>query len=195
MTIATDIICGFPTETPQDFEETISLCDKYKFPSLFINQFYPRPGTPAAKMERIPAQQVKERTKRLTELFNSYLPYTAKIGEVQEVLVTDVSHDRKYFVAHNIHYEQVLVPKQEKLMGKLVKVNVYETSKFSMKGRLVDDENVKMPGLTAPLPVGCVSGYKLNDINNNSEFNENIFKYSIIMIFIAYVYYLYKTKM
>lgn len=58
MTIATDIICGFPTETEDDFLETIKLCEKYKFPSLFINQFYPRPGTPAARMERIPAQEV-----------------------------------------------------------------------------------------------------------------------------------------
>ncbi|KAF4522850.1 hypothetical protein B566_EDAN008169 [Ephemera danica] len=45
--IATDIICGFPTETEADFAETIDLCSKFKFPSLFINQFFPRPGTPA----------------------------------------------------------------------------------------------------------------------------------------------------
>lgn len=40
LTIATDIICGFPTETEQDFNETMSLCEKYRFPSLFINQFF-----------------------------------------------------------------------------------------------------------------------------------------------------------
>jgi threonylcarbamoyladenosine tRNA methylthiotransferase CDKAL1 len=58
ITIATDIICGFPTETETDFEETLKLVDKYKFPVLFINQFYPRPGTPAAKMKRVPTQEV-----------------------------------------------------------------------------------------------------------------------------------------
>lgn len=58
ITIATDIICGFPTETEEDFEETMDLCAKYKFPSLFINQFYPRPGTPAARMVKIPPTQV-----------------------------------------------------------------------------------------------------------------------------------------
>jgi threonylcarbamoyladenosine tRNA methylthiotransferase CDKAL1 len=65
MTVATDIICGFPTETEANFEETISLCEKYKFPSLFINQFFPRPGTPAALLHRIPAQEVKRRTKKI----------------------------------------------------------------------------------------------------------------------------------
>ncbi|KAI8425917.1 hypothetical protein MSG28_004924 [Choristoneura fumiferana] len=53
ITIATDIICGFPTETEQDFEDTMALCRKYRFPSLFINQFFPRPGTPAANMTKV----------------------------------------------------------------------------------------------------------------------------------------------
>lgn len=58
VTIATDVICGFPTETWEDFEETVALVEQYKFPSLFINQFYPRPGTPAARMKRLPTEEV-----------------------------------------------------------------------------------------------------------------------------------------
>jgi len=42
----------------QDFEETLQLIRDYKFPSLFINQFFARPGTPAAKMAKIPTQEV-----------------------------------------------------------------------------------------------------------------------------------------
>ena len=68
--IATDIIAGFPTETEADFDDTMDLCAKYKFKSLFMNQFFPRPGTPAAKWEQIPRQEVKKRTKRLSELFH-----------------------------------------------------------------------------------------------------------------------------
>lgn len=58
VTIATDIICGFPGETEEDFLQTMDLVKRYRFPSLFINQFYPRPGTPAAKMEQVPAHVV-----------------------------------------------------------------------------------------------------------------------------------------
>ncbi|XP_034943306.1 threonylcarbamoyladenosine tRNA methylthiotransferase [Chelonus insularis] len=137
VTIATDIICGFPTETEQDFEETMDLCKKYKFPSLFINQFFPRPGTPAAKMVKIPTQLVKQRTKRLSEFFQSYEPYAHKIGEIQRVLVTEISHDQKYYVGHNKFYEQVLVPMKKEYMGKMIAVKITETSKYSMKGEPV----------------------------------------------------------
>ncbi|KPI97155.1 CDKAL1-like protein [Papilio xuthus] len=156
MTIATDIICGFPTETEKDFEDTMSLCTKYKFPSLFINQFFPRPGTPAAKMTRVPGQEVKKRTKQLSDFFRSYEPYGHKVGEVQEVLVTDISHDKNYFVAHNEFYEQVLVPKEEKYMGKMVTVKITSASKFSMVGQPIDKP--KMAGVVQPLKKGEVSG-------------------------------------
>ncbi len=56
--ILTDIICGFPTETEHDFEQTLDLIRQYKFSSLFINQFFQRPGTPAARMRQIPTQEV-----------------------------------------------------------------------------------------------------------------------------------------
>ncbi|XP_041987453.1 threonylcarbamoyladenosine tRNA methylthiotransferase [Aricia agestis] len=160
ITIATDIICGFPTETDKDFEDTMTLCQKYKFPSLFINQFYPRPGTPAAKMTRVATpQEVKKRTKRLSEFFRSYEPYGHKVGQIQEVLVTDISHDKNYYVSHNQYYEQVLVPKDEKYMGKMLTVEIISASKFSMMGRPVDKP--KMPGIAAPLKKGQVSGFEV----------------------------------
>ena len=49
----------------QDFEETMKIVELFKFPSLFINQFYPRPGTPAARMKRIDTAIVSTGTSRL----------------------------------------------------------------------------------------------------------------------------------
>uniref|UniRef100_A0A1Q3F360 tRNA-t(6)A37 methylthiotransferase n=1 Tax=Culex tarsalis TaxID=7177 RepID=A0A1Q3F360_CULTA len=142
ITIATDIICGFPTETEADFEQTMSLCAKYEFPSLFINQFYPRPGTPAAKMQRIPPDQVKTRTKRLTDLFYGYEPYVKKytIGDRQTVLVTEISHDKKHYVGHNKFYEQILLPMDKPLLGKLVEVRIVKITKFSMIAEIAQGE-------------------------------------------------------
>jgi hypothetical protein len=51
------------------------------------------------------------------------------------VLVTETSHDGRYYVGHNEHYEQILVPKREELMGKLFPVRIVDVSKFSMIGK------------------------------------------------------------
>ncbi|KAK6491616.1 threonylcarbamoyladenosine tRNA methylthiotransferase [Huso huso] len=158
ITIATDIICGFPGETDEDFWETMKLVEEYKFPSLFINQFYPRPGTPAAKMEQVPAQVKKQRTKELSQLFHSYNPYDHKVGERQHVLVTEESFDAQYNVAHNKFYEQVLVPKKPEFKGKMIEVDIYETGKHFMKGQPVGDANVFTPSIAKPLEKGEVSG-------------------------------------
>ncbi|XP_052553915.1 threonylcarbamoyladenosine tRNA methylthiotransferase [Tympanuchus pallidicinctus] len=158
ITIATDIICGFPGETDEDFQETMKLVEQYKFPSLFINQFYPRPGTPAAKMHQVPAVVKKQRTKDLSQLFHSYNPYDHKVGERQRVLVTEESFDSNYYVAHNPFYEQVLVPKDPMLMGKMVEVNIYEAGKHFMKGQPVSDARVYAASITRPLAKGEVSG-------------------------------------
>ncbi|XP_065160143.1 threonylcarbamoyladenosine tRNA methylthiotransferase [Atheta coriaria] len=185
MTIATDIICGFPTETLDDFEETLTLCEKYKFPSLFINQFFPRPGTPAALMPRIPAQDVKLRTRRLTDLFNSYEPYGHKIGEIQEVLVTETSHDKKHYVGHNKFYEQVLVPIDEAYMGKLVTVKITSATKFSMMGEPINEKSVKMPGIKEPLQKGKVSGVVEELDQKRDERTERHLKYALMAVAVS----------
>lgn len=186
LTIATDIICGFPTETETDFAETMTLCEKYKFPSLFINQFFPRPGTPAANMERIPANLVKVRTKKLTDLFNSYEPYAHKIGEMQTVLVTEISHDKLHYVGHNKFYEQVLLPMRENLLGKSVNVRICSATKFSMLAEIVDDEAmwkrcsskvVTNGRLAEGLSTNCSEFNDTNGIISNEDKVTNVYVY------------------
>lgn len=209
ITIATDIICGFPTETEDDFEETMTLCAKYKFPSLFINQFYPRPGTPAAQMKRIPANQVKTRTKRLTDLFNSYEPYADRYGREYIVLVTDISHDKKHYVSHNKYYEQILLPMKENLLGKSVKVRITSVTKFSMLGELLDTEDqwqtcsknienvhaqISCTSLTSSYSDtnGAVTNGECGG-GNVSEKKNAIMHYAIIAVVLALVYrYIWK---
>lgn len=60
-TIPTLARAGLPTESDADHQETLRLCRRYRFPVLNISQFYPRPGTPAVKMKRVPTHVVKAR--------------------------------------------------------------------------------------------------------------------------------------
>ena len=198
LSIATDIICGFPTETDEDFQETFAICKKYKFPSLFINQFYPRPGTPAAKMKRVATnKEVKRRTKLLTDFFYSYEPYKHNVGNIyDEVLVTDISHDKEHYVGHNEYYEQILLPKDEHLMGKLVKVRITKSTKFSMLGEILDEETVQSPTDICPLKKGEVSGSNQANGGNSkkrkkvsteaSDFMQNfMYKSSMVILLMA----------
>ncbi|CAD7966969.1 unnamed protein product [Amoebophrya sp. A25] len=72
MTLATDIICGFPGERDMDHVDTLELIKKYKFAVVNISQFYPRPGTKAAEMQRVDTAVVKQRSTEVTDLFLSY---------------------------------------------------------------------------------------------------------------------------
>jgi len=186
ISIATDIIAGYPTEEAQDWQESMSLCRRYRFPSLFINQFFPRPGTPAARLPRIDTKLVKTRTKELSDFFQSYQPYEGCEGEKQSVLVTEQSSDGNYWVAHNQFYHQVLVPKEEGLLGKTLDVEVFETGKYFVKANIISSSPTTQ---TQHLPQGTLSGGKSVEESSpkvqNSSRNDLIFKISFILLLLA----------
>lgn len=187
VTIATDVICGFPTETDEDFQETMELVRLYKFPSLFINQFFPRPGTPAAKMPQIDAQEKKKRTKQISTLFKSYHPYDHKLGEIQQVLVTEVSHDKQFWVGHNKFYEQVLVPKEEGLLGKMVEVKIISTGKHYMMSEIIREKELFTPSVATPFAQGEISGLPKKATSSSLQHNF-WFTFSVMLVGIAVIF-------
>ena len=67
--VTTDIIIGFPTETDNDFQETVKVFKKVKYADAFLNKYSPRPGTASYKLgDPIPWKVKKEREKMLLEL-------------------------------------------------------------------------------------------------------------------------------
>ena len=74
--IATDVICGFPYESDSDFQDTCDLIRMYRFQTLNISQFYPRKGTPAAKMGQINSFEKKRRSRNIAQLFGEYKNYS-----------------------------------------------------------------------------------------------------------------------
>ena len=129
ITLATDVICGFPTETEQDFEETMALLEKYKFPVLNIAQFYPRPGTAAAKLKKLQGHVVKQRSRRVTEHFHSYTTWDWLVGTEQTVCVVEFGKDQDYIVGHTPGYTQVLLPRDASLLGKHVLARIVSAEK------------------------------------------------------------------
>ena len=72
LVLTSDVIVGFPGETAEEFEETLTLIEQVRYDSLFTFIFSPRPGTPAAKMEDpTPKEEKNRRFDRLCALQNS----------------------------------------------------------------------------------------------------------------------------
>ena len=65
--------------------------ERYKFPVLNISQFYPRPGTVAAKWKKVPTADVKKRSNAVTKVFDSYTTNLHYMGET--VLVWVIGYD------------------------------------------------------------------------------------------------------
>jgi len=170
MTIATDIICGFPTETPEDFELSLALVDKYKFPILNISQFYPRHGTPAARMKLIQTKEVKRRSRAMTALFESYETRSRKLGSIQRILVTEEATDKKHYVGHNKAYDQVLVEKRDDLLGKMIEVEVTHTGKHFLIGRVIEESVARAPVRPRPTVLyDSILAGKENDFGDDEE--------------------------
>ncbi|CAH8576408.1 unnamed protein product [Schistosoma intercalatum] len=188
LTIATDVICGFPTETDNDFNETVELIEKYQFPVLHINQFFPRPGTPAANMPRkASSSEVKSRTRRLHDLFRSYRTYDGRIGCEVRVLITEPSFDGKFWVGHTKAYEQILLPKDPDVYGRIVLVRIIECDKFFMRGIIIDSgplDSIVFPDNNfnlSSLPLLIQNSIQLSKINYTTMVKPNQFSiYTLI---------------
>ncbi|MBI2148675.1 tRNA (N(6)-L-threonylcarbamoyladenosine(37)-C(2))-methylthiotransferase [Candidatus Woesearchaeota archaeon] len=69
ITISTDIIVGYPTETEENFKETLNLVKKLKFEVINISKFASRPRTLASKIKQLPSQIIKQRSVELTKIY------------------------------------------------------------------------------------------------------------------------------
>lgn len=140
MELATDIIAGFPGETDGDHEETMSLIRKYQFPHCHISQFYPRPGTPAARMKKVPTSIVKQRSREITREVDSWTHvYEHLMGQVLKCTVVDIAADKVSVVGHSKSYAQILLPPDAPdgsgpIMGCVVEARVTWVGRWSAKG-------------------------------------------------------------
>jgi len=140
VTVATDIICGFPYETDEDFQGTYELVDKNRFPVMHTTQFYPRPNTPAARMPKVNSIDVKKRTRALTALFESYDCYSGMVGTTEKVWLTgEMAKDQVHMVGHTKNYVQVLLPHDPKYIGGSVKVKITGHTRYSVVGEVIDE--------------------------------------------------------
>lgn len=137
MQIATDIICGFPGETNQDFCQTIALIKEYQLPHVHISQFYPRPGTRAARMKKVPSIDVKKRSRELTSVFESFNPYKEMEGRIERIWITEIASDGVHLVGHTKGYVQVLIIAPDSMLGTSTDVKITSVGRWSVFGEVI----------------------------------------------------------
>ena len=82
ITIATDIIVGFPTETNHDFNMTLDMVKEIKPEVINISRFSSRPGTEARKLKQIDSEVIDYRSRKLTGLYLSYNKKKEKLVQI-----------------------------------------------------------------------------------------------------------------
>ncbi len=140
LALTTDIIVGFPTETEEDFEDTIDMLKTVKYDSIFSFIYSKREGTPAAKMDFCASEEeIKNRFDKLLCVQNeiSYELNKKCEGEVQEVLVESISKEEGVLTSRNYANKIVNFKGDESLVGKIVKVKITKAQTWILIGELI----------------------------------------------------------
>jgi tRNA-2-methylthio-N6-dimethylallyladenosine synthase len=157
LTLSTDVIVGFPGETREDFELTLSLVREVGFVGLFGFKYSPRPNTPALKLrDDVPEP---EKQARLLELFEVSEAQTRAhlatlVGTRQSVLLEGPSRPGSAQLVGRTHRNEIVhvEPAEGACAGALVTAEVFRAHKHSLEGRVLSVDRAGPSAASAPVP-------------------------------------------
>ncbi|MCH7471508.1 MiaB/RimO family radical SAM methylthiotransferase [bacterium] len=140
----TDILVGFPSESADDFAQTLALCNEAQFERIHGFPFSPRPGTRAAKLTQLPRATVLERNRRLIAHCQDISDQRWKrlLGTASQVLVE--KRQNGHFIGHGEAYQMVSIPanglsssKADELIGRIVPAELTGYAGGRFAGRML----------------------------------------------------------
>ncbi len=141
--LTTDIIVGFPGETEEDFNDTLSLVKEVEFDAAYTFIFSPRKGTPAARMLDDTSDEVKhQRFDILKKTIDELSTKSAQrfVGKTYDVLFETFSkRDKRRLSGYTPEGKLVHVEADPSLIGSIKKVYIKESHTYSLIGELVDE--------------------------------------------------------
>jgi tRNA-2-methylthio-N6-dimethylallyladenosine synthase len=148
--LTTDVIVGFPGETDDDFEETLSAVREVGFEDAFTFKFSLRDGTPATRLpasDTIPDEVASERLARLIETVRSSVRdrNLRQLGQRREVLVEKEARRGGLLQARTRDFKTVIIPGEPAMIGSYVTVELTGTTGSTFTGAVVRER--------APLPM------------------------------------------
>jgi tRNA-2-methylthio-N6-dimethylallyladenosine synthase len=146
LALTTDIIVGFPGESDEDFEETLSAVREVGFEDAYTFKFSPREGTPATRMpesETISDEVASDRLARLIETVRvgSRARNLGLLGERREVLIEKLARRGGLLQARTRDFKTVIVPGDSELIGTYATVELTGTTGSTFTGSIVRERN------------------------------------------------------
>lgn len=141
MAISTDLIVGFPGETDDQFEGTVSLVEQVQYSFIFSFKYSPRKGTAAARFkDQIPEDVMDKRLQKLNAVQDAITIRLneAEIGRTREVLCHYESRKNPgVYYGRTPQYRLVKIPSSRDLVGQTVTVEIIDANKTALVGRLL----------------------------------------------------------
>ena len=143
--LTTDIIVGFPGETEDDFEETLTAVEELQFDDAFMFKFSMREGTPATRLPvetLVPDDIVDARFERLKDRVRAIARHKnmRRLGERREVLVEKAARKGDAFLqSRSRDFKTVIVPGDESMIGSYLTVELTGTTGSTFVGSVVDE--------------------------------------------------------
>lgn len=135
--VTTDIIVGFPTETEEEFQETLSLVKEADFSSAFTFVYSPRTGTKAAAMEGQISEDVqKDRIMRLVEAINAQTREKSArcVGSTVEILCEDFDEKKQMYLGRDEHGRMGYFASDKNRIGEFVRLKITSANGISLFG-------------------------------------------------------------
>jgi len=138
LTLSTDVICGFPGESRDAFEQTKKLVREIQPDIVNVSKFFSRPRTPAEKMVSLPPKEVKMRSREVAELSRmiSFERNRAWMGWEGTVLFDEKGKGESW-MGRNFAYKPVVVKGGESLVGTFVQVRVVNAFSTYLEAEVV----------------------------------------------------------
>jgi len=133
---ATDLIVGYPTETEDDFQETLDALAEQRFVVVNVSKYSSRPGTPAARLERLPTKTVKERSTRASALAQKIAleENEARIGKEFDAVVVERGSKGGYIARTTDYFPVVL---EGVKLGEFCSVWITGAGRAHLVGRVI----------------------------------------------------------
>lgn len=135
ITVSTDVIVGFPTETEKDFKETMGMMKRVDPDFLNLSRYWLRKGTIAGGMTQLPREVVAARSKEVAEFYAKSVKLKNRSLVGKKCSVTFIEERKPYFIGRNEQYRPVLV-KGKSLLDKTCSVKITETRKSELIGEI-----------------------------------------------------------